>query len=63
MPDFTIDPETCNRGGICVKAYPPLSEALGLPSGHHAFGAVMVGYPRFKYPRMPARNVPKIDWI
>jgi len=45
-----------------VNAYPPLFEALGLPAGHKAFGAVMVGYPKLKYQRLPLRNAPRVSW-
>jgi nitroreductase/NAD-dependent dihydropyrimidine dehydrogenase PreA subunit len=45
-----------------VNAYPPLFEALGLPADHSAFGAIMVGYPKFKYQRMPIRNRPRVTW-
>jgi nitroreductase/NAD-dependent dihydropyrimidine dehydrogenase PreA subunit len=45
-----------------VNAYPPLSEALGLPTNHLAFGAIMVGYPKFKYQRIPIRNKPRVSW-
>ena len=45
-----------------VNAYPPLYEALGLPTGHRAFGAVMVGYPKLTYRRMPLRSKPRITW-
>jgi nitroreductase/ferredoxin len=45
-----------------VNAYPPLFEALGLPTGHRAFGAVMVGYPRHKYRRLPLRKAPRFYW-
>jgi nitroreductase/NAD-dependent dihydropyrimidine dehydrogenase PreA subunit len=52
-------------GGYIYKAintFPPLFDALGLPSGHLAFGAVMVGYPKFKYQRIPVRNQPRVTW-
>lgn len=45
-----------------VNAYPPLFAALGLPSDHLAYGAVMIGYPRFRYRLIPRRNPPRIDW-
>jgi nitroreductase/NAD-dependent dihydropyrimidine dehydrogenase PreA subunit len=45
-----------------INAYPPLFEALGLPSDHLAFGAMMVGYPKFKYQRIPIRNRPLVAW-
>lgn len=46
-----------------VNAHPPLFEALGLPAGHRAFGAVMVGYPKLKYQRLPLRSEPKVRYI
>jgi len=45
-----------------VNAYPPLFEALGLPADHLAFGAMMIGYPKFKYRRIPMRNRPRVTW-
>lgn len=45
-----------------ANAHPPLFEALGLPDGHRAFGALMVGHPRFRYPRIPVRNRPRVSW-
>ncbi len=55
---------TCWGGYLYSAAnnYPPLFEAMGLPSGHRAYGAMMVGYPRFKYPRIPQRNPPRVVW-
>ncbi len=46
-----------------VNAYPPLFEALGLPAHHKAFGAVMVGYPKFKYQRLPVRRSPRVNYL
>ena len=45
-----------------INAYPPLFEALGLPSDHLAFGAIMVGYPKFSYQRIPPRNPIRVTW-
>jgi nitroreductase/NAD-dependent dihydropyrimidine dehydrogenase PreA subunit len=42
--------------------WPPMAEALDLPLGHVSFGAMMVGRPKFNYPRMPLRNEPKTIW-
>jgi nitroreductase/NAD-dependent dihydropyrimidine dehydrogenase PreA subunit len=42
--------------------YPPLFDLLGLPAGHRAFGAAMVGYPKFKYPRIPVRKEARVTW-
>jgi len=45
-----------------VNWHPPLFKALGLPQGHRAYGAMMVGYPQLKYQRLPVRNAPKVAW-
>ncbi len=56
---------TCWGGYLYTAAnnYPPLSTAMGLPSEHRAYGAMMIGYPRFKYPRIPKRNAPRVMWM
>jgi nitroreductase/NAD-dependent dihydropyrimidine dehydrogenase PreA subunit len=56
---------TCWGGYLysAVNSYPPLFEALDLPDDHRAYGAVMVGYPKFKYRRMPLRYPPRINWL
>ena len=54
----------CWGGYFCkaVNAHPPLFEALDIPQDHLAFGAIMVGYPKFRYPRIPVRNRPRVTW-
>ena len=42
--------------------YPPLQDALQLPEGHQNFGALMIGYPKYGYHRIPTRNEPRITW-
>jgi nitroreductase/NAD-dependent dihydropyrimidine dehydrogenase PreA subunit len=42
--------------------FPPMMKALSLPGGHQSFGAMMVGYPKFKYHRLPVRKRPRIAW-
>ena len=42
--------------------YPPLTKAMNLPEGHKCFGALMVGYPKFKFVRMPLRNPLPVTW-
>jgi len=55
---------TCWAGYFDVAAnlWPPLKNALELPDGHTSFGAMMIGYPKYKYQRMPLRNQAKISW-
>ncbi len=40
----------------------PMQDALSLPEGHQCFGAMMIGYPKNKYYRLPMRNEANIDW-
>jgi len=44
------------------ESYPPLNEALNLPEGNVNCGAMMIGYPKFQYQRIPLRNEPMILW-
>lgn len=45
-----------------ANSWAPMATALDLPEGHISFGAMMVGYPKFKYQRLPLRNEPKVSW-
>ena len=45
-----------------AATFPPMMEALSLPEGHQCLGAMMVGYPRFRYHRLPLRKPPRITW-
>lgn len=42
--------------------FPPMIEALQLPGGNQCMGAMMVGYPKYKYHRLPMRKQPEITW-
>ena len=45
-----------------ATTFPPMKEALSLPTGHQCFGSMMVGYPKFSYHRLPMRKPPSISW-
>jgi len=55
---------SCWAGYFTAAAtfYPPLQEALALPKNHLTYGAVMIGYPQYRYQRMPSRHKPEITW-
>jgi nitroreductase/NAD-dependent dihydropyrimidine dehydrogenase PreA subunit len=55
---------TCWAGYFNAAAnfYPPLSETLALPAEYLPYGAMMVGYPKYTYQRIPLRNPAKIIW-
>jgi len=56
---------TCWAGYVnaAVNSYPPLRQALNLAETQQCFGAMMVGFPRFRYHRLPTRNAPEITWL
>jgi nitroreductase/Pyruvate/2-oxoacid:ferredoxin oxidoreductase delta subunit len=45
-----------------ARQWTPLKEALALPDGHIVCGAMMIGYPRYRYYRLPLRNEAHITW-
>lgn len=45
-----------------IGEYKPLQQALKLPEGHTACGALMLGYPQSKYHLVPQRNPSKVEW-
>ncbi len=40
----------------------PLKEAVGLPDGHSHHYPMMLGYPKYRYYRLPGRKPPPILW-
>jgi nitroreductase/Pyruvate/2-oxoacid:ferredoxin oxidoreductase delta subunit len=61
---LSFDLGTCWAGyfNAAASLWPPMQQALELPEGNINFGAMMVGYPKFKYQRMPLRNKTSITW-
>ena len=55
---------TCWAGYFTAAAgiHEPLIKALGMPAGDKCFGAVMVGYPKYRYHRIPRRNDAVVNW-
>jgi nitroreductase len=47
---------------ISAGSYPPMIQAIGLPENCAPYGALMVGYPEYKYPRIPARRPARITY-
>lgn len=47
---------------MAAKLWEPLKEYLELPKGHQLHGAMMAGYPKLKFQRLPMRNQPPIQW-
>ncbi len=61
-PSFGLG--SCWAGFFMMAAshWPPLQQALALPEGHACFGAMMLGYPKYKYHRLPLRKKADITW-
>jgi nitroreductase len=56
---------TCWVGLLMVAAanHPPILEALGIPDENKLYGAMLAGYPKFSYQRIPTRNSIDINWL
>jgi len=46
-----------------ARDVPAIAEALSLPPGHHVHAALMLGHPKYPYPRIPPRRPLKLRWI
>ena len=55
---------TCWAGffDIAVNNWPALQRDLGFGEGRSLFGAMMIGYPKYLYHRLPLRDEPQITW-
>jgi nitroreductase/NAD-dependent dihydropyrimidine dehydrogenase PreA subunit len=42
--------------------FPPVKEMLSLPEGKQVYGAMALGYPKYKYHRIPPRKPADITW-
>ncbi len=45
-----------------IESWEPLRQFIDLPHGHQLHGAMMVGYPKYEFQRLPLRNHPKVRW-
>ena len=45
---------------LAATQYEPLKDALGIPNDHRLYGAMVVGYPKYSYRRIPPRNQAKV---
>ena len=60
----TVGLGACWAGFFMMAATqsPYLQELLALPEGHACCGALMIGYPKYAYHRLPTRKEPAISW-
>lgn len=62
-PSFGLG--TCWSGFLInsIPQWEPLQKMLDIPEGYRCFGAMMLGYPKYKYYRHPLRKDPDITWL
>lgn len=48
--------------GVAAGLMPDIGAALGIPQDHAIHGAMMFGYPKYRYARVPKRNAAVIVW-
>jgi nitroreductase/NAD-dependent dihydropyrimidine dehydrogenase PreA subunit len=48
---------------MAVAEYAPLAATLPLPAAHRCYGGMLLGYPRYAYPRFPRRRSARIQWV
>jgi nitroreductase len=61
-PSFGLGACWAGYFNAAANFWPPMQDALDLPEEHVSFGAMMVGYPKYKYQRLPLRNEARILW-
>ncbi|MGB9498156.1 MAG: nitroreductase family protein [Dissulfuribacterales bacterium] len=47
---------------MAARSWKPLEKFLNLPKGHQLHGAMMAGYSKLKFQRLPLRKPPEIQW-
>jgi len=45
-----------------AREHTPLREALGIPTEHEVYGAMMFGFPKYQYRRIPYRHEARVEW-
>ncbi len=57
--------------GSCINRYfvsaaeytPAIGEALGLPAGNKIYGCVALGWPAYRFVKLPTRNEPDVTFL
>jgi nitroreductase/Pyruvate/2-oxoacid:ferredoxin oxidoreductase delta subunit len=47
---------------VSAGSFEPMIKAVGLPEGYMPYGALVIGYPEYNYPRIPSRKPARIIW-
>jgi nitroreductase/NAD-dependent dihydropyrimidine dehydrogenase PreA subunit len=62
LPSFGLGGCWAGLLNIVYNQHPPLKEVLGIPPQNTLIYPFMVGYPEYKYQRVPGRNEAQITW-
>lgn len=63
MAAYSMGLGACWAGFLTSAAsFPSLLQELALPEGNQVFGAMMIGYPKYSYHRIPPRKPARIIW-
>jgi len=46
-----------------AEGYHPIREMLRVPEGHGIYAALMLGYPKYRYQRIPRRRDVEVTWL
>jgi nitroreductase/NAD-dependent dihydropyrimidine dehydrogenase PreA subunit len=54
----------CTWAGFFMHAtsFPPMAKEIALPEGYQVCGAIMLGYPEYRYQMIPVRKPARITW-
>lgn len=63
LPSFGLGSCWAGYATAAANQWPPLTDFLGLEDDHSIHGAVMAGYPKFAYKRIPKRNKADIVYL
>jgi len=55
---------TCWAGIVqrAIDSSPEIRESVGIPEGHKSHYAMMIGYPKYTFHRVPKRNIANVTW-
>jgi nitroreductase/NAD-dependent dihydropyrimidine dehydrogenase PreA subunit len=61
-PSFELGACWAGYFNAAATSWLPMQKALALPEDHVSMGSMMIGYPKYKYHRLPPRKEPLIIW-
>jgi len=62
LPSFGLGDCWAGYVNYAARLWPPLIEYLNLPSKMEIQATAMIGYPKYRYHRMPTRQPASVEW-